>query len=261
MNYLLRSSQPKKGMKGKIISFVILLLFILLFFTSFGAKALKVLVTPFWKGSISLQYFYNSNLELLRSKKSLIEENQKLIDSILLKDKDLKFLSVLEEENNELKKIKGNAEILSVVASVISRPPKTPYDTLIIDSGSFSGIETGDLVIALGNVFVGEVFEVNSYMSKIKLYSSPGNKIDVLIGEEKIQKEAIGVGAGNFRTELPKEIEIKEGDIITVSSIVANIFGVVEKIEEKTTDSFKTVLFRSPINIQEIRFVEILNRK
>jgi len=217
---------------------------------------------PFWKLSTVVRDFSSSNMELLRSKQNIVKENQKLLEEISLKEKDLIFISVLKKENEELKKIEKGANYRDmIITSVISRPPKTPYDILIIDSGKLSNIDVGNKVLIDGDVFVGEVYEVSDYTSKVKLYSSPEEKTDVLIGENKIQKEAIGMGAGNFKIEIPKEIEVKIGDAIEVPSITANIFGVVEKIEEKSADSFKVVLFKSPVNIQEIKFVEVWNKK
>ncbi len=262
MNYLLKSSQPKKSLGGKILFFIVFVIVVSLFFTPFGKKSVKVIAMPFLKLSTSIKDFSSRNVQVFASKKTLIEENQKISEELALKEKDLKFMEVLKEENLELKGIKENRNHYSIViAAVVSRPSKTPYDTLIVDSGLQTGISIGDRVMVDGDVFIGEVYEVSSNSSKVRLYSSPGNRTEILIGEITTQKEAIGMGAGNFKVELSKEIQVKEGDSVVIPSITANIFGVVEKIEEKTADSFKTVLFKSPVNIQEIRFVEILAKK
>jgi cell shape-determining protein MreC len=262
MNYLLRSSKPQKSLKGKFFFFLTVIILIFLFLTSPGKNVLKILAMPFWKVSSSIKNSFINNIKLLESKRSLIEANEVLSEEILMKDKDLRFASILKSENEELKKISQNNKFKNIIiSSIISRPTKTPYDTLIIDSGSQSGIKIGDLVLIDGNVFIGTIYEVSDYFSKVRLYSSPGEKTDVLIGESKIQKEAFGIGSGNFKVEFPKDQEVKEGDSVVIPSINSNIFGVVEKIEQKSVDSFKTVLFKSPINIQEIRFVEVLIKK
>ena len=90
------------------------------------------------------------------------------------------------------------------------------------------------------------------------MYSSYGEKTLVLIGQNNVEKEAIGIGSGNFKVEMPREADVKEGDTIVIPSISPNIFGVVEKVQFKATDSFQNVLFKSPINILELKWVEVV---
>lgn len=73
-----------------------------------------------------------------------------------------------------------------------------------------------------------------------------------------MEKEAIGIGGGNFRLEVPREMDVKEGESITIPSISPNIFGIVEKIEYKEADSFQTILFKSPVNTGELKWVEVV---
>jgi hypothetical protein len=53
-------------------------------------------------------------------------------------------------------------------------------------------------------------------------------------------------------------VEVKESDVIVVPSITTNIFGIVEKVSFEEKDSFQTVLFKSPVNIAELNFVEVI---
>jgi hypothetical protein len=80
----------------------------------------------------------------------------------------------------------------------------------------------------------------------------------VVLGSSSISVEAIGIGGGNFNIFLPREVEVKENDVIVIPSITSNIFGIVEKVNFKETDSFQTVLFKSPVNISELSFVEVI---
>jgi len=84
-----------------------------------------------------------------------------------------------------------------------------------------------------------------------------------LIGNNNIEKEAVGLGGENFKVEIPREIDVKEGDSIVIPSISTNVFGVVEKIEFKESDSFQNVLFKNSVNVSELKWVEVLlsNRK
>jgi len=65
------------------------------------------------------------------------------------------------------------------------------------------------------------------------------------------------LGGGNFEVKLPRGVDIREGDVISFPAINTQIVGVVEKIKVKAADPFQTILFKSPVNIYELRFVEI----
>ncbi|MFA5934875.1 MAG: rod shape-determining protein MreC [Candidatus Paceibacterota bacterium] len=209
---------------------------------------------------ISISNSILNNGLLLSSKKSLIKENEVLKEQISKGEKDRIIFDLVKKENEELKDIlnrKSNKNNY-VLGSVLIKPFLSPYDTLIIDVGSSDGIKIGSKVLADGNSFIGYVSEVYSNTSKVVLYSSYGEKIPVLIGQNNIEKEALGIGAGNFKVEMPRESDVKEGDTIIIPSVSSNIFGVVEKVQFKATDSFQNVLFKSPVNISELKWVEVV---
>jgi len=265
MNYLLKSREkrPKKNILKIVLILVIVVIFLFILSTNFGKNVLFTTGKPLWSFSSSFVSFWKDNIGTFRSKQSLIEENKNLLLQIESTKKNLLFFDLIKKENETLKDLfdrKRQSDNL-ILASVLVKPNISPYDTLIVDVGKNNGVSVGELVMADASVFIGKVVEVYDYSSKIILYSSPGEKTNVLIGPANILKEAEGVGDGNFRIEVPKEIGVKVGDSIIMPSISTNIFGVVEKVESKETDSFQTVLFKSPINIQELKFVEIVKKK
>ena len=92
----------------------------------------------------------------------------------------------------------------------------------------------------------------------MELFSSPGRKIDVLIGTENIATVAKGKGNGNFEMTLPRDTEVREGDIVVAPSITIEIFAVVGDIEKDSNSPFQVVRFSSPFNINNIRWVEVV---
>ncbi|HYF10110.1 MAG TPA: hypothetical protein VD967_00705, partial [Candidatus Paceibacterota bacterium] len=91
----------------------------------------------------------------------------------------------------------------------------------------------------------------------VKLLSAPGEEQEVMIGSSTPAK-AIGVGGGNFRILLPKGSAVAVGDPIVFPSISPRIFGKVEEIESDASDTFERVYFQSPVNLFELRWIEIL---
>ena len=81
--------------------------------------------------------------------------------------------------------------------------------------------------------------------------------IEALFVDSNIQTEVIGKGSGNFIATIPVEAGVETGDLVLFPEVDSHIFGIVEKVLVDSADSFATVLFKAPVNIHGIRFVEI----
>jgi cell shape-determining protein MreC len=262
MNYLLKSSnfqdRKRAGQKKVFITIIVIFMAVLVFFVPPVRQTLFLIAKPVWKLENNI---LNSNFfQYFRSKKALINEKIVIEQKLFLAGNLLAINETLQKENDSLKDLLGRKEIKNntVLAAILVKPPLTPYDMLTVDVGSNQNIKVGDKVIANANIYIGEVSEVYVNSAKVILYSTPGRKLAVVLGNNSVTVEAVGIGGGNFNIYMPKEVEVKEGDVITVPSITANVFGIVEKVNFKETDSFQTVLFKSPVNISELSFVEII---
>jgi rod shape-determining protein MreC len=250
----------RKNTKIFRISILVVFLLIIIFSFSFTRNILFGIGSPFWNLKKNINESFLNNSEILKSKKSLISENNLLREQISKTEKDNLVLDLIKKENEELKNILNRKSDKNnyILSSVLIKPFLSAYDTLIIDVGSNCDIKVGSKVLADGIYFIGYVSEVYENTSKVILYSSYGEKMPVLIGQNNVEKEALGIGSGNFKVEMPRELDVKEGDNITIPSISTNIFGIVEKIQFKATDSFQNVLFKSPVNIFELKWVEVV---
>lgn len=262
MNFLPKNNKyaPRNKRKNLFLVSIFVLFIILIFAGSFLKFLLFTIGAPFWSIENNLTSLVSDNQEILKSKLSLINENNYLKEQ-LKSDEELKSIAeVVKKENTDLKSIlnRGSSRYNKILSAVLVKPYLSPYDTLIIDAGLKDGISAGDKVLADGNNFIGYVSEAYDDSAKVVLYSSEGEKVKVLIGQNNIEKEVTGIGGGNFSIEMPKGIDIKEGDPIYMPSISANIFAVVEKIESKESDSFETILFKSMVNMSELKWVEVI---
>jgi rod shape-determining protein MreC len=252
----------KKGARAFFAGIIFFIIFALLFSFNPTRDFLFKMGYPFWVIKNSVNYFFTQSYNVLRSKNSLIAENYLLKEDIKRNGNDVVLLNLIKKENEDLKGVLGRKINSSVIlATVLVKPSFSAYDTLIIDIGENDGVSVGDKILAEGNVFIGYISEVYAGMSKIVLYSSPNEKTKVLVGNNNIEKEALGIGGGNFRLETPREIDIKEGDVVTIPSLSLNIFGIVEKVEYKDADSFQSVFFKNPVNISELKWVQVVLSK
>jgi len=251
-----RDSNKKQFPK---LTFLVIVFLIIIFSFQFSRNFIFRLANPFWNIKNSIVYFFQDNVSLLKSKSALIAENEKFKNDISELENGAVLSDVLKKENEDLKNILNRkTEQKLILATILVKPFLSLYDTLVIDLGIQDGVAVGDKILADGDVYIGYISEVYANSSKVVLYSSPGEKVKVIIGDNNVEKEAVGLGNGNFSVEMPREAGIKEGDAIVFPSISPNVFGVVEKVEFKETDSFENVLFKNPVNLSELKWVEVL---
>ena len=116
---------------------------------------------------------------------------------------------------------------------------------------------------------IGRVSVVYPFSSKVTLFSSPGEKTEVVIEGKparlndisrsggNVFTELIGRGGGNFETILPRDFILNKGDTVTLPGIVPYVIGVVETTISDPRDAFTKVLLTIPLNIFELKFVEV----
>lgn len=145
------------------------------------------------------------------------------------------------------------------VAGILSKPNKSPYDTLVIDAGENENIEVGNLVFALGNIPIGKVAEVYGDTAKVTLFSSAREKTEVVLSGQNAFVEIIGRGGGNFEMTLPRDFIVEAGREVVLPGINPYVVARVVTIISDPRDAFSKALLVSPVNIFELKFVEVRN--
>ncbi len=255
----------RNNKKTKYVISLVVLLSVVYFFG--GAIEKKIAgLTHFATGSIwsteaNVEKNSASVFSVFKNKSKLLDEN------ILLKKElnkaELKLLSknILLEENKSLKEILGRVDsnddlLLSVV---LSRPSASPYDTIVIDVGSTDGVSAGDTVLAVGGIAIGEIAKVLKRTSVVELFSSAGKITTVLLGENNLSVEIKGLGGQNFEVYLPRDNGISEGDFAIASNISLIPVAIVGYIEKSPNSPAEKILLKSPININELKFIQVLS--
>ena len=180
---------------------------------------------------------------------TILELQTKIASYKLVEDEHAKLLSELGQKSpNE-----------TLLGHVLVLPPQSLYDTLIIDIGSAQGVQTGKRVFAGEHILLGEIVEVYENTAKAKLYSSPEQKYDVIIGiaSSSVRAQAMGRGGGMFEALVPREAKIQVGDSVTVPEISTVVYGTVQYVITDPARAFDSVLFQSSIPLQSLRRVYV----
>lgn len=260
MNYRQDRKIRKKHTK-KVIA-ALALIFVMIYFHAHIFRGFSVAAHVVFKPIISfgnnIGNGLGSTLSYFKSKKALNFENQELKAKIREQEAELSNHGTLVSENLSLKStLERNKEGEFILAGILSKPHKSPYDTLVIDIGEDHLILPGDEVFAYGDVPIGRIDQVFENSSKVVLYSSAGEKKEVIVAGKDIYLETVGRGGGNFEMNIPRDMELAPGTEVTIPGIFPYTLAKVETIISDPRDSFVKALLVSPVNIFELKFVEV----
>src|SRR3989344_6046497 len=246
MNYLL----DRKNKRRKFLGIVFLIIFCLVVFYfrsgifenfSYASHVVfrPVLILGNKLGSIGS--FFSNRTALTRDIEDLTRELGRE------KARTANYDSILAE-NISLKEILGRkSETRNIVlAAILSKPNQSPYDTLTIDAGTGQGLEKGDMVFAYSDVPIGRIAESYPDSSKVILFSSAGEKTQVVIGDQDVFTQIVGRGGGNFEIIALLDSTIAKGDRAILPGMIPYVVGVVEDIISDPRDSFRKALLTSP---------------
>ena len=253
-NYLLRSKHSNPLLKIVTVVMAVLVLGFG-FFRLLGGQVIT-LISPFWKLENGVTVWVSDLGTSFRSKEALVAENRSLRDELFLRKIRLSSLNASRSREQELLALLGRAESLGgVLASALSRPPQSPYDVVVIDAGKEDGIEDNFRVFVPDGPVVGVVKEAFSHNAKVSLYSTFGEETEGILERGGVPVTLSGMGGGNFKITMERDLEVEIGDRIVSRDVEAWPLAIVEDISMKPTDSSKSVLARSPVNIFSLRYV------
>lgn len=278
MTYLQARKRPYHRLAriiAGVIGFVVVVLTVLqLSIPHFFPSLFTAIARPFWRIEFSL------GNGALKSPEVLLNQNETLLRQLSDAQVRLDTIHAIESENEELKTLLGRnsastetigtstssrAKVSTknletrILAAVLKRPPASHYDELIIDIGHDYNVSTSSLIYATGDILLGRVIDVVGKTAKVKLFSSPGEKYDVLVGSKHIAATAAGRGGGQYEAQVSRDTDIKEGDFVLNSSLNDKPFGIVSAVVLDPTLPFKTVLFAPSVNLYELRWVLVKN--
>jgi len=256
MNYLLRNRSRTSYWK-KVVTLVGLFVVGALLFALLGGTIVST-VSPIWRTENGLVRIFRNSFEYWHKKQTLIDENVSLRERVtaLEFEKASLTLSLTQEQTLSTLLGRGRREG-EVIASVLTRPPQSPYDLFVIDAGESDGITLGSRVSLPEGPLLGVVSDLFSSSAKVRLFTTVGEKTEAVLERGNVPVTLEGRGAGNFRIKVPRETATVIGDKVISADVNYRLLGIVEDIEVSPTDSFKEILVKSPANIFAVRLVSV----
>lgn len=242
-----------------IIGFGVFFILSILGVLSWTGQIFNYVGRPIWEVEKSItSVFYNMNY-LFRTKSSITTENHNLIQELADTKLTMIDYQILKNENDKLKEMLGRLPVKNnfILGNILTKPNHSPYDTIIIDIGDNVGIKEGDLIYANGNIPIGNVSKVYSNTSLITLYTSPEQKTEGFVEGSNASVLLIGRGGGNFEMIIPIELQVEKGVTIYLPGSTSEVLAFVDEIISTPTDPFKKVILSSPVNIQNLKWIQV----
>ncbi len=197
------------------------------------------------------------------TKKSINDLNRR----VLFLETENKLLKTENEKLQQLLKIKEEIKIKKIkcYARVIGANNDGFVYYYLIDKGRKDGIEEGDGVIADGFV-LGRIVNVYDGTAKIQLLTDVKSSISIKNERSKVT----GILSGNGYNEciinyVPKEEDIKEGDIIVTSNLSKSFpegikVGIIKEVDKKAEGLSMNIKVKPFVNIFSVDLVAIISK-
>lgn len=257
----------KKRSSNKVINLLLLFLVLIIifflnkYFKKFSYNITIPVVNTGSNLSRGLYSLAHSKSDLLNRIESLESENSELQNKLV-------DYSLIENENNGFK---GSviSNIGGVVATIIARPSKVPYDTLLINTSepinsnavvySVSGIPLGHVDSEKINILTNKDNKI--YSSTVKLFSNPGNEFDAdIILNDAMDSTTVklkGRGGASYEAIIPADINVPVGSFAVIPSLSSKPIAEVVKISSRNDTKDKIIYLRSTVNFQYLRYILI----
>lgn len=193
-----------------------------------------------------------------KSKQTLVRQNTELTEQLAEARAIVLDRGILLDENQKLKELLDRRVVHDVVlATILNRPNKTAYDTMLLDVGEKNGVKVGARVFAYGTIPVGTIASVSGNTSMVTLFTTPGQKIEALIAGTDTSVTLLGRGGGTFEVVIPEGVVVSSGTEFVLPSLEPLLVGVAEKVISGPKDPAQTIVVRSPVNIYQLKWLQI----
>lgn len=185
--------------------------------------ALSLLATPFYWLADAPARLSHWGSDVIVSRRTLIEENQRLqSESLVLKAKAQR-MAALAAENTRLRELLNSSALLNdsvLVAELLSVAADPLRHQVVINKGADEGVFVGQPVIDAHGL-VGQVTSVSQYFSRVLLITDTSQAVPVQVNRNGVR--AIAEGRGRLDElrllHVAATTDIEAGDLLVSSGL------------------------------------------
>jgi len=184
---------------------------------------LQVFVQPLWAVAGWPGQVVDSISDDAGTRSSLIEENRKLRNQMLVNGARMARLQSANADNERLRAMLGVVQRggLDVqLAPILDIDLDPTRQRLVLDAGSSDGVRVGQVVIDAGGV-VGQVIGTTPMHSTALLITDPDHALPVAVLRNGVRLVAYGTGRSDrlALASIPLSSDVKVGDVVVTSGL------------------------------------------
>jgi len=255
-----RASYPRNSKEGNVKKAIVWI--VVVFVVLYSGKGVvshitATITTPFYFVRHYLSTSSATVPAFIRGRTELLNEINTLKQELSAQQGTEATLASLMAENAELRTLLQASSSPRIAASVISRPPFSPYDTVIIDRGSDDSIIEFAPVYQGSNQAIGYVRSVFPQSALVTLFSSPGVEATVYVFGPNIFTTAYGEGGGVVRLSVPQGVSITKGNTVILPSLDIGVLGKIDEVLSVPTEPEQHAYVTMDVPLQSLRLVSV----
>ncbi len=250
-----RTSKVKKVQRMALLGiFAVVLLFVV---PKVVATAASMVMMPVHVVENWFSKSTDSFPQYLRERSKLLDELNALTYTQSAQSGDRLTSVLLTQENQELRELLGIKGERRLVAGVIGRPNKMPYDVLVLDKGTNDGLVEGAPVFIGDDAVIGIISKTFAHSAVVTLVTTPGFTVSVYIIGPNIYTNAVGQGGGLLRIGVPQGIKLSEGNLVILPGVDAGIYGAIGKIQSVASEPEQYGFVSPEVPLASLRLVSV----
>ena len=250
--------------KNKIIkALAVLFAVILVLLISSAARSIRINITDTSTPALKNIHSFLSLIERAIPFAALKEENKILRDRVDLLTRMAEETKAINDDNARLRSLLDFSKMIpyrSIPAQVVGRDPSNWSNSLIIDKGSSSGIETNMAVMSTRGL-VGRIVEVGKNSSKALLITDPNLKVGVLIRRNRQGGIMTGTPGGRCKIiYISLDSDVKPGDKVMTAGFgrafpKGILIGEIEKVGKEEGRLYKYAILKPSQDLSRLEEV------
>lgn len=187
-------------------------------------------------------------------------------------------LAELERENEELREIQGEYQILldlfnrarqspeitRITANVIGQDTSPIIRSIVIDKGTADGVNIG-MPVESARGLVGQVFRVSTNSAQIILITDSASSVPARLGSSRATGILRGGGLGGTMTIdwIDLQYQIEEGEVVLSSGLSSKfpedvVIGRISEVDRREADLFQRAVVQSAVDFDALEIVFVI---
>jgi rod shape-determining protein MreC len=208
-------------------------------------------------------------LRVIRSRRAILKENAVLRREVRRLTVENATLHESCAQNVNLRKelgLRAGMAPPTIAAEVISRKESSWFDTATINRGSRAGVVKGAAVVNHRGL-IGQVVAVSPFTAQVATLSDPSSSVGAMVQRSRSCGMIQGQGEAHLvLTYLPKDSDVKKGDIVTSSGMggvvpKGFVIGRVVRVQRNAVAGTTSVLVRPSVKADQLEQVSVIGPK